>query len=94
VLDHRDAIGSQIQSVFRVDGGYMNISEIMGKGVFDKEANAVGKVADVEIDVSSWKINNFIVKSGLVKKLTIGVDKIDKIGDKVFLQVTKEEIGK
>jgi hypothetical protein len=32
------------------------------------------------------------VKSGMIKTLKIGVDKIDKLGDKVLLKVTKEEL--
>jgi sporulation protein YlmC with PRC-barrel domain len=70
----------------------MNIKKIIGKSVFDKNANTVGKVVDFDIDISSWTISNFIVKSGMIKTLKIGVDKIDKLGDKVLLKVTKEEL--
>jgi sporulation protein YlmC with PRC-barrel domain len=72
----------------------MFISEIKGKEVFDKNANTVGKVADFDVEIPSWTTSNFIVKSGLIKKFTIGVDKIEKLGDKVFLKITKEELGK
>jgi sporulation protein YlmC with PRC-barrel domain len=65
----------------------------MGKGVLDKNANIVGKVDDFNIDISSWTINHLVVKLGLIKKLPISVDKIDKIGDKVILKITKEELG-
>lgn len=71
----------------------MHISKIMGKGVLDKNANIVGKVDDFNIDISSWTINHLVVKLGLIKKLPISVDKIDKIGDKVILKITKEELG-
>ena len=72
----------------------MRISELLKKGVFDKNANTVGKVADFDVEIPSWTISNIIVKSGIIKKLTIGIDKIDKIGDKVFLKVNKEELVK
>ena len=72
----------------------MHISTIIGKGVLDKNANTVGKVTDFDIDVSSWTINQCIVKSGIIKKSSFGVDKIEKVGDKVFLRVTREELEK
>ena len=72
----------------------MRISELVGKGVLDRNANIVGKVADFDIDIPSWTINRLVVKSGLIKKSAIGVDKIDKIGDKVILKVTREELEK
>ncbi len=71
----------------------MHISEILGKGVLDRNANIVGKVIDIDINLSPWTINHFIVKMGITKKLPIGVEKVDKIGDKVILKVTKEELG-
>jgi len=72
----------------------MRITEILGMGVIDRDANTLGKVADFDINTSSWTINSLIVKSGIIKKSTIGIDKIDKIGDKVLLKVTKGELGK
>lgn len=72
----------------------MFINEIRGKEVFDKDANTVGKIADFEVEVPAWTISNIVIKTGLIKKLAIGIDKIDKIGDKVFLKVTKEELLK
>jgi sporulation protein YlmC with PRC-barrel domain len=71
----------------------MHISKIMGKGVLDINANMVGKVDDIDVDISSWKINHLVIKLGLIKKLPVNVDKIDKIGDKVILKVTKAELG-
>jgi sporulation protein YlmC with PRC-barrel domain len=75
-------------------GGCMLISEAIRKEVFDKNANKVEKVADANTDVSNWTINQFIVKSGVIKKVVIEIDEIEKIGDKVFLKITKDEIEK
>ena len=72
----------------------MHISEILGKGVLDKDANRVGSVADIDVSLPQWTINHIVVKMGFMKKLTIGIDKIDKIGDKVILIVTKDELEK
>jgi len=70
----------------------MHTSEIIGKGVLDKDANTVGKVTNIEFNMPTWTINHLIVKMGLIKKLNIGVEKIDKVGDKVMLKVTKDEL--
>jgi sporulation protein YlmC with PRC-barrel domain len=70
----------------------MRISQLIGKGVLDKNANTVGNVADFDIDTSSWTVTALVVKSGMLKKVNIGVDRIEKIGDKIFLKVAKEEI--
>jgi sporulation protein YlmC with PRC-barrel domain len=71
----------------------MLISEIMGKGVLDKNANTVGKVTDIEVTFPIWTINHLIVKANLFKKLNIGVEKVDKVGDKVTLKVARDELG-
>ena len=70
----------------------MLISEIIGKGVLDKNADNIGKVIDIDINFPVWTINYLIVKMSLFKKLNIGVEKIDKIGDKVILKVAKDEL--
>ena len=72
----------------------MHTSEILGKGVLDMNANSVGKVVDIDVSLPQWTINHIVVKIGLIKKLTIGIDKIDKIGDKVILKVTRDELEK
>ncbi len=72
----------------------MHTSEILGKGVLDMNANRVGRVVDIDVSLPQWTINHIVVKMGFMKKLTIGIDKIDKIGDKVILRVTKDELEK
>jgi sporulation protein YlmC with PRC-barrel domain len=72
----------------------MHTSEILGKAIIDMNADNVGKVVDIDISLPQWTINHIVVKTGFMKKLTIGIDKIDKIGDKVILKVSKEELEK
>ena len=72
----------------------MHTSEILGKTIIDMNADNVGKVVDIDISLPQWTINHIVVKTGFMKKLTIGIDKIDKIGDKVILKVTREELEK
>jgi len=72
----------------------MHTSEILGKTIIDMNADNVGKLVDIDISLPEWTINHIIMKTGFMKKLTIGIDKIDKIGDKVILKVTREELEK
>jgi len=70
----------------------MKTSELFGKEVLDANANRVGKVADIEFDLSQGVVNNLIVKAGFTKKLTIPLSSIDKMGDKIILKVKQEEL--
>jgi sporulation protein YlmC with PRC-barrel domain len=72
----------------------MRTSEIIGKGVLDINANSLGRVVDIEVSLPQWTINHIVVRMSIMKKLTIGIDKIDKIGDKVILKVTRDELEK
>jgi len=72
----------------------MKAKELFGKEVIDADAKVVGKIADVELDISKAAIRSILVKSGLTKKLSILPEDIDKIGDKVVLRVAKDKIRK
>jgi len=71
---------------------FMLISHIMGKEVLDKSANKIGLVVDIDYNFPLWSINSLVVRMGILKKINIGVEKVDKIGDKVILKVTKDEL--
>ncbi len=70
----------------------MNASEIMGREVLDKKANRIGKVTDLDIDVTKGAINFLTVKIGMTKKLNIPTANVERAGDKVILNVSKEEL--
>ena len=70
----------------------MNTSELIGKEVLDKSGNNVGKVVDIDINFPQWTVNHLIVRTGMIKKVLIGIDKIDKIGDKIILKTAKGEL--
>ena len=72
----------------------MNISGLIGKQVLDKNGNNVGKVADVDFNFPQWSVNHLIVWTGIFKKTPIGIDKIEKIGDKIILKTGKGELSK
>jgi sporulation protein YlmC with PRC-barrel domain len=76
------------------EGAEMNTGELIGKEVLDKSGNNVGKVSDLSIDFPQWTINSLIVKVGILKKIMIGIDKIDKTGDKIILKIAKSELEK
>ena len=70
----------------------MYITEIIGKEVLDKNAATIGKVANANIDFPAWKVIYITVKMGVFNNFNIGVEKIDKIADKVTLNVVKDEL--
>jgi len=72
----------------------MNAKELFGKEVLDKNANSVGKVADIDFDMREGTMNHIVVKAGLTKRYDITFDKIGKIGDKVILGIGKGDLEK
>jgi len=72
----------------------MNAKELIGREILDVNAKGIGKVDDIGMDMQLGIITHIVLKAGLVKKHDISLDKIDKIGDKVILKVSEEELGK
>jgi sporulation protein YlmC with PRC-barrel domain len=72
----------------------MNASVIIGKEVLDKNAIRIGKVVDIALDIPQGKIDHLIVKAGLTKKLYIPVSNIETAGDRVILNLVREELDK
>ena len=70
----------------------MNTSEIIGKEVLDKDANKIGKVVDIELNMPKGTIDHLIVKVGLTKKMFIPMSNIEKAGDRIILNLTKDEL--
>ena len=70
----------------------MKTKEFFSKEVLDINANRIGKVNDIDVDMFKGVVNYMIVKTGMTKKYTVSLDKIDKIGDKVFLRVALADL--
>jgi sporulation protein YlmC with PRC-barrel domain len=70
----------------------MNTSELIGKEVLDKSGNNVGKVTDIDINYPQWTVGHLVVRTGMIKKVPVGIDKIDKIGDKIILKIAKSDL--
>lgn len=72
----------------------MKAKKLFGKEVIDVDARVVGKIVDMELDVSKASIRSILVKSGLGKKLSILPQDVDKIGDKAVLKIAKDKLQK
>jgi sporulation protein YlmC with PRC-barrel domain len=72
----------------------MKSNELVGKEVIDAGAHVIGNVKAIDIDLKKWSVTGIIVKTGFIKKLLITTGDIDKVGDKVVLKVTVDQIQK
>jgi sporulation protein YlmC with PRC-barrel domain len=79
-----------------IKGGWedsgMLFSKIVNKEVLDANANKAGSIVDVELNVEQGKIAYFVLKTGIRKKNFLTPDKINRVGHKVILNVTKQSI--
>jgi len=70
----------------------MNVKELLGREVLDANAEMIGKVCDIEFDINQGVISNVVVKAGMIRKYDVKFDNIAKIGDKIVLRVSEEEL--
>ena len=75
-------------------GDELKTNELFGKEVLDVGANKIGKVVDIEFDIHTRMISHMIVKAGLTKKYSVSLDKIDKIGDRLILNIEENRLTK
>ena len=68
--------------------------ELFGKEVIDVHAISVGKVVDIELDISKAKILGILVKTGLTKRVSVLPGDVDRIGDKILLKIAKDKVQK
>jgi sporulation protein YlmC with PRC-barrel domain len=50
----------------------------MRKEVLDKNGNKMGLVVDIDFNFPLWTINYLVVRMSIIKKINVGVEKIDK----------------
>jgi sporulation protein YlmC with PRC-barrel domain len=72
----------------------MLLNRITKKEVLDVNANRIGNIVDVDLDVNQGTINHFMLKIGAFKRVPLTPDKIDKIGQKIILKVSRAEFEK
>lgn len=70
----------------------MYTNKLLGKEVLDVNGNKIGTVADIDVDLIKGTIDHLLVKSGLLKKYTISLDSIDKVGDRLILKIRTDEL--
>ena len=70
----------------------MYTNELFGKEVLDSNANQIGKVMDIDVDMLQGIAHHMVIKSSFTKKQVVTLDKINKIGDKIILKVMENEL--
>ena len=70
----------------------MNTKKLFNKEVLDSQGNVIGRVDDVSVDMDKRIVSSIVVKTGLLKKIDINLDKITTIGDKIILNIKKDEL--
>lgn len=89
-------IGSRYIKKITPHAVFLNIRpayKIKGMAVYDSKGKKIGKVSSVEMMESGNNVKSLIV-SKLTGKIIIPSDYINKIGQSVFLDVSKEELAK
>jgi sporulation protein YlmC with PRC-barrel domain len=70
----------------------MNVKKLLGREVLDANAKMIGKVCDIEFDIDQGVISNVVVKAGMIRKYNVKFDNIAKMGDRIVLRVSEEEL--
>ena len=70
----------------------MKVKDFMGKKVYDKDAIEIGKISDMDIDTTTFRVERIHIKSGMTKQHSISPDDIDRLGDTVILSIAKDDL--
>ena len=70
----------------------MLVKKIFTKEIIDSQGDKVGKITDMDVDMSAGTINHVIISTGVFQKREMKLDKIKNIGDTIILNVKKDEI--
>jgi sporulation protein YlmC with PRC-barrel domain len=70
----------------------MLVKKIFTREIIDSEGDRVGKIVDIDVDMSKGTINHVIISTGVFQKRDMKLDKIKKIGDTIILNVKKDDI--
>ena len=70
----------------------MLVKKIFTKEIIDSQGDKVGKIADIDVDMSNGTINFVVLSTGVFAKREMKLDKIKTIGDTIILNVKKDEI--
>jgi len=70
----------------------MRVKTLIGKKVYDADAITIGKITDAEFDEESFRLTAIEVGQGIMKKYRIEIEKIDKLGDSVILNIKQLDL--
>ena len=70
----------------------MLASDLEKKEVIDVKANRVGMIIDVDLNVTQGTVAHYVLRTGVFKKVSLTPDRIEKVGEKVILKITKDEV--
>jgi sporulation protein YlmC with PRC-barrel domain len=70
----------------------MNTKDLFKKEILDANAEKLGHVIDIDFDLRKGVLNHLIMRTSVFKSQTISLDSIDKIGDKIVLNITKNDL--
>lgn len=72
----------------------MLFSKLINTWVIDVNANIVGTIIDIELNISQNNIRYFIISIYSDKKECFTFDEIEKIGDSIILKIPREKLNK
>jgi sporulation protein YlmC with PRC-barrel domain len=70
----------------------MLVKKLIGKEVIGSQGDKIGKIADIEIDILSAKINYAVIAAGFNTKYKIKMDDIVTVGDTVILRLNLNDL--
>lgn len=72
----------------------MLVKKLLGKEVISSQGNKIGKIADLEIDLVSAKVNNAVISAGFNKKYKIKLEDIITASDTVIIRLSENDLKK
>lgn len=70
----------------------MNVKELFGKEVVDAQAENIGRVTDLDVDIERGVVNHIVVKAGLVRRYIVRPEQIEKLGDRILLNLSEAQL--
>ena len=70
----------------------MLVKDVFSRDVIDEMGMKVGKISDMEVDMTKGTIQHVVISMGLFKKKEMKLDKIKNIGDTIILNIKKDNL--
>jgi len=69
--------------------GETTVRKLLGKEVVGSDGNNVGRLHDLKADQANWLIGKMLVRKRRIRfgrKITIGIEEVASVGDKILLK--------